>query len=457
MMIEQQAGPSAAHDLARDIAELPYVATTVTLPDLHMKPGMEAPSSLVVATRGKIIPHLVSESINDGMGLIIFDADAADVSADELVGILSFMNQAGATSKIHQTEYSWTPELLEAACRRGAEPLLDHYGLPPQWLDNIEDRGKATQGDLTSDEFLRAVPRYLRSTKLTRSEIGLNFGGNHFLEVQVVDQVVDEAVAAGQGIAEGRLAVMYHLGPGPLGSMLSNLYAFRSKPQIHRKVGYAFFRQLLHASHGWDAYRQFAGFKNWMPIDAASEAGMAYANVLNVIKNYGFAYRMGTVRAIVDAVGSVLGTAPSDASLAVDLSHNMLQPEEIAGESLWVSRHNCCRPMPGDLGIVSGNHQAASCITISPPGSDQRVGGFDHGVGYLLEEAARAGQVVRDERNLQTDRFYMTRGSDGIHRQDTQSLLNRDVLDGAMSSLVAENFVRPVAYMRPLVTLKHKT
>lgn len=445
----------AARRVADDIDALPYVTASVRLPDLHMKDGMEAPSSFVVAARGKIIPHLVSESINDGMGLVVFDTGAASADEMALRSILEYMNRAGAISKLRPTRYSWTPELLEAACRGGAEPLLEHYGLPKEWLDSIEDRGSATADRLTSEQFERAVPKFLRTTALTRSEIGLNFGGNHFLEIQAVDEIVDGGAAARFGVIEGRLAVMYHLGPGPLGSMLSNLHAFRAKPQPHRKVGYAVFRQLLHAGNGWESYRQFAGLKSWMAVDSDSQPGRDLATVLDVIKNYGFAYRMGTVRAIIDAVVEVLGV--DRAHLAVDLSHNMLQSEVIDGEELWVSRHNCCRPVPGAPGIVAGNHQAASVLTVSPPGCDERLGGFDHGVGYLLDEATSAGQVAPDDRDLTTNRYYMTRGVDGIHRRDTQPLLDRSILDSAMQDLSARGFAQPVAYLRPLATLKHKT
>lgn len=447
---------SSAQLLAAEIAALPYVASSIMLPDLHMKPGMEAPSSFVVATRGRIIPQLVSESINDGMGLLVFDVAADDVDPASLQAILESINRAGAVTKLKPTRYSWTPALLEAACRQGAAPLIDHYGLPAEWIDRIEDRGRAKPDDISRAAFEAAVPSFLRKTKLTRSEIGLNFGGNHFLELQRVDGVVDLGAAGPVGVVDGKLAVMYHLGPGPLGSMLSNLYAYRSKPQLHRKLGYGAFRQILHASKGWASYRQFAGVGSWMAVDADSEQGLALAGVLDVIKNYGFAYRMATVKAIVDAVGSVLGVAQNDANLVIDLSHNMLQSEHVGSETLWVSRHNCCRPVPGGLGIVSGNHQASSALTISPQDSAGKLGGFDHGVGFLLEEATTAGLTQEDVRGYETSRYYMTRGVDGVHRHDVQPLLDRSVLDSAMSTLEAERFASPVAYLRPLMTLKHK-
>ena len=139
----------AAERISDEIAALDYVVETVRLPDLHLKEGMEAPSSFVVATKNSIVPHLVSESINDGMGLIATGVNADDVSPEQLEAILVFANKAGAKSKMTPTAYSWTPELLEAACRAGAEPLLEHYGLDPRFLDTIEERGRATAEPLS--------------------------------------------------------------------------------------------------------------------------------------------------------------------------------------------------------------------------------------------------------------------------------------------------------------------
>jgi tRNA-splicing ligase RtcB len=449
-------GPPEAQRIASWIETLPYVANTVRLPDFHLKPGMEAPSSFVVATNNVIIPHLVSESINDGMGLIATGLDIDDVSQDQIRQILTQVNEAAARTKASESRYSWSTKLLEAACREGAAPLLDHYGMPESFLDNIEDRGRSMDRDLTYEEFSAAVPKYLQRTKLTRCEIGLNFGGNHFLEVQVVDEIVDKKVADEWNLAPGRVMVMYHLGPGPLGSMLSNLYAYREKGALHRKVGYALIRNLMHMRKGREYHRAFAAFNDWLTLDAESDQGAAYANVLNVIKNYGFAYRVGTIKGIFDAVHDVIGTGSHAESLIIDMSHNILQPERIGSDEFWVSRHNCCRPVPGLPGIVAGNHQVSSCLTVGPPGCADSISGYDHGVGYLINEAQKRGDFAADIRGHEVQRMMMTRGTNRLHAIDTLPLLDRRCLDATLTELKARGTTTPVAMLRPLATLKHK-
>lgn len=448
---------AAAEQVADWIESLPYVTGTLRLPDLHMKDGMEAPSSLVVATDNVIVPHLVSESINDGMGLIATDLDVEDLGPTGATAILRRINEEGALTKAKPSRYSWSTALLEAACRQGAAPLLDHYQLDPSFADRIENGGRSMARALTFNEFAAAVPGYLRRTKLTRSEIGLNFAGNHFLELQTVDEIVDTTVASAWGLRPGQVVAMYHLGPGPLGSILSNLYAFRSKPQLHRKVGYAFFRNVLHLSRGRDHHRIFSAFNKWLTLDADSEQGEAYANVLNVINNYGFAYRTASMAAIIDAVYEITGAARQSNRLIVDMSHNMLQSEVIDGKEAWVSRHNCCRPAPGMPGIVAGSHQVPSCVTIGPEGTASKLSGYDHGVGFLIEQAQANGGIATDPRDFEIRRLSMTRGTTRLHEERAMPLLERTPLDDAMSKLTAAGMANPVAYLRPLATLKHKT
>lgn len=438
------------------IEGLPYVTDVLRLPDLHMKDGMEAPSSLVVATDNVIVPHLVSESINDGMGLVATDLVSDDLAADDATTILRRMNAAGALTKAKPSRYSWTPEVLEAACREGAAPLLEHYRLDIAFIEHIEDGGRSLPGPLTYGEFTSAVPRYLRGTKLTRSEIGLNFAGNHFLEIQTVDEIADAKACERWGLRPGQIVVMYHLGPGPLGSILSNLYAYRAKPQLHRKLGYAFFRNVLHMGKGRDQHRTFSALNKWLTLDPDSVEGVAYANTLNVIKNYGFAYRMATIAAIFDAVHEVTGAERDSNRLVVDMSHNMLQPEMIDEKTRWVSRHNCCRPRPGMPGIVAGNHQVPSCITIGPPGCDAKLSGYDHGVGFLIDQAQLDDELGADPRGLEVRRLSMTRGTSRLLEEKVLPLLNRSPLDSALQRLSDAEMTRPVAFLRPLATLKHK-
>ena len=442
----------AALALAKKVAADPHILQTVLLPDLHIKGAMEAPSSFVAACKGVIIPHLISSAVNDGMGLISTNIDAKDVTTEQLEALCVAINREAARTKFSTTKYSWSAEQLDKAIRYGAEPLAKDYGLDESFLDAIEDRGRATPEPLKPEDVAQCVPKFLLKSKFTRSEIGINFGGNHFLEIQAVDRIVDEENARKLGLKEGKLVVMYHLGPGPLGGNLLNLYAYRRKPSLHRKLGYAMFRYIFQASRGKAFRKTFGGLNKWLVVEEDSPQGKALATAFHITKNYGFAYRMGTVRAIMDAVGGVLGIEDRAMRLVVDISHNIFQPENFDGERVWVSRHNACRPIEGFPGIISGSNNIPSCITIGPNGCEERIGGYDHGIGILLDKSA--DRLTEDPRSLQAIRFEVPRGADHAITRKPYSLMKANVLEKVVDKLSGADFTRPVAYVRPLATLK---
>ncbi len=441
-----------ARVVAGEIAALPYVRQTILLPDLHFKSYMEAPSSFVTATEGVIVPHLASAAINCGMGLVRTDIDADQVAPEQLEAIAVAINREAAPNKFSTTKYSWSVEQHSKAMRCGAEPLLKDYGLDPSFVEAFEDRGRATPEPLKEEDIRRCVPRFLRKNKFARSEIGINFGGNHFLEAQVVDRVVDSEQAARFGLEAGKLAIMYHLGPGPLGGNLANLYAYRIKPSRRRRMGYAVFRYLYQASKGRARRKTFGGLSRWLAIPDESPEGEVLGNVMHVVKNYGYAYRAGTVRAIMDALAEVFGDGASRARLVVDVSHNMLQPEQHDGRRFWVCRHNVCRPIENFPGIVAGNSQVPSCICVGMPECENQVSGYDHGAGTLLKAAT--GQLAEDPRGLQTQLIEVPRGGRQVVGRRPMPVLRADMVEDVMATLEKAEFVRPVAYMRPMMTLK---
>src|SRR5262249_19213821 len=152
------------------------------------------------------------------------------------------------------------------------------------------------------------VPAPLMNGRLVASEMGLNFGGNHFLELQVVDEIREPALAARWGLRRGQLVVMYHLGPGPFSGTL--LHHFSRRTQLDPRRAPAFFLSKLwfhyvqRFAQGDAAARWRTHFRGngWTPIAADSVAGHAFRAAMAMAMNFGYAYRLATVRAIQDGL-----------------------------------------------------------------------------------------------------------------------------------------------------------
>lgn len=451
MSNDRTAGERASH-----LATLPYVSDILMLPDLHVKSSMEAPSSMVSATNGVIAPYFASGALNCGMGYIATDIDADKVSPGQLESILIKINSLAAKTKFTTTKYSWPKELLFEVMMKGAGPAIEHYGLDKSWLNSIENNGASNINNIKADAVEKCVPAFLRNSKFTRSEVGLNFGGNHFFELQAVDRIFESSLASDWGFSEGKLGIMYHLGPGPLGGNLLNLYECRKKPSLHRRAGYAFFRFLYQMTKGWSHWKTFGGLNSWMILNEDSEIARTFETVLAVIDNYAYAYRMGTVKAAVDVLEDVFGASYRDLGvrLVTDVSHNILAPEIHNDRKFWVSRHNCCRPRKNLPGIMAGSNRATSCITYGLDTCEDLVCGYDHGIGTLLGKAEVEGVIQDDPRTLDTIKVTMLPGTKKIVKKEKFTLLDTSLSDMVLDNLFKVGIISRAVYMRPLETLK---
>ncbi|MBC7140268.1 MAG: RtcB family protein, partial [Defluviimonas sp.] len=117
-----------------------------------------------------------------------------------------------------------TAEVLEKGALWAVE---NGYGWPRD-LDHTEERGvmKGAQAGKVSDKAIkRGMP-----------QLGTLGSGNHFLEVQVVDEVFDGDLAERFGLAPGQIAVMIHSGSRGLGHQVCTDY-LATMEQAIKKYG----------------------------------------------------------------------------------------------------------------------------------------------------------------------------------------------------------------------------
>ncbi|GIU89669.1 MAG: RNA-splicing ligase RtcB [Acidimicrobiia bacterium] len=120
-------------------------------------------------------------------------------------------------------------EELRAVLERGAAYAVERgYGTEAD-LEHTEGRGAVPGADV--DEV---GPRALARGA---SQVGSLGSGNHFLEVQVVDAVLDDALAAAFGLHEGQVCVMIHCGSRGLGHQICQDHVARMLGAMARATG----------------------------------------------------------------------------------------------------------------------------------------------------------------------------------------------------------------------------
>ncbi len=450
--------PARILEVLERMAELPFVESVLALPDVHWKEQMEVPSSISVTTRDMVVPEFTSMAVNDGMGVVRTGLRVEELSAERLEAFFTRVNSHAAANFYDTNRYSISSAELRRVLDEGARGLLGRYGMDAAILERIEDGGRYPSGSLGSAGLLEMVPLQML-TRFSRSEMGLNFGGNHFLEVQAVDEVLDGEVARRWGFERGQVVVMYHLGPGPLGGTLLNHYSRRTKLPAARVPLFFLSKLLFHyvQRFGRGAFRRKWGThfrrNGWTPLPAASEEGVLIRRAMAMAINYGFGYRLGTIRAIWDGLHEAISPSlPED--LFCDITHNGAGETSGPAGLSWVARHNACPLESGKPTIVAGSCDVASYLGIAGDDCDGRLNSYDHGAGNLIEHYREAGRLESVPGAVL--RFRMTRGRAGTVRSRKEiPLRTSEPIDRLMACFARHGMMRPVLKLRPLGNLKN--
>ncbi len=424
-----------------ELSALPYVGSVLSLPDVHWKEDMEVP-------------------LNDGMGVVKTGLHVDDLSPERLAAFFTRVNASSAANHFDTNRYSISTAELRRTLTGGARALLSRYQLDASVAEHFEDGGCVPPNGLGPGSLVDVVPLQLLLTTFSRSEMGLNFGGNHFLEVQVVEALPDPELAARWGFEVGQVVVMYHLGPGPFSATLLNHYSRRSKLQPARVplffASKLLFHYLQRMGKGSAAKKWALHFRNnrWTPMPTDSEEGRLMRQAFAMAINFGYAYRLATVRAIVDGLHEAI--SPGLAwELFCDISHNGIE-ERVSPEGVsWVARHNACRLEPGQPALVAGMYDVPSFLGIGGANVDTRLRSYDHGAGHLIETARKQGGLAPAQGHVTRFRMSRGRGAKLLSRKELP-VRSSERLDRVMECFEGHGMMRPVVKLRPLGNLKNR-
>lgn len=439
----------------------PVVDPIVLLPDFHCKPDLETPSSSVVVTRDRFSLTLSSPSQNCGMCLVMTPLFQDWLTEARIEGCMqAFMRElpdcGGGTvlSREHALH----------ALQAGASWAVSAAGLPDEMLACIENSGNLlASADVTSADVLTAVTD--DGLAVARHRFGRLGGGNHFMEMQVVEDVYDNAVADAWGLHPGQVVIMFHTGSDALGAWLGRLYACRERtPARHRRYFLRKkIRRLLFA-RPWAAIPERISYylvpKPFRFIDAASPEGRKVRLSMDCAANFGFASRAVIVTKIETALRRTSGLENVGVRILYDCSHNSIYREQLAGGTVWVHRHNACRAWPasklqdhpffagtGQPVLLPGTSRTSSYVCVAQEGAAKSWYSVDHGLGAATERHAPAGSAPGGAGVTRCFGFASAVPRAVPHCDDAAGRLALDVLQRA-------DIVKPVVRLRPVATLK---
>jgi tRNA-splicing ligase RtcB len=425
----------------------PHVLSVVGLPEIHLKPKLETPSSVAIATRGALCAQLSSPSPNCGMAMLALDLSAAEAAArvDEL------MVAVRALVPMKRSPYRLTTAEALAAMEQGAgftRARFDELDLP---VERVDDGGALAAPP--AEELQGLVPKALQ--RIAATDYGALGGGNHFLELEEVAGVLDPPAAARFGLTEGQAVILYHTGSGMFGYEMGRLYSYRRKispkylPRIMaRKVAF-------HGARGqnWEErarrWRLFVRPARWSWVDEDLCEAEEMRIALDLAMNFGYANRAAVAVAIAAAVHAVFGDVP--VRLVFDSSHNSIGRQ--GGD--WIHRHNASRAIPvaGDDGgsfagighpiLLPGTDRSSSYVCRPGARVADSLFSVDHGAGSTVTALG----VPRGD-GAETIRFRYSGAREPVDH------LTDDGIECVLGALRGSDLAHPVARTTPLAVLK---
>ena len=444
------------------LTKLPYlIPPIVLLPDTHQKRLLETPSSSVILTQDKFSLSLTSPSQNCGMSLIQTPMVVQDISAELLEKII--LKIKSVIPLANQNPVISREDVLEAL-EKGAKWAVKKYNLSQETCMHIECKGNLhTQCEALSCDIQKAIPEDI--IDISRQYFNIIGGGNHFLEIQAVDEIMDERISRIWGVKHGQVVIMLHTGSELLGAAVGRLFAHRRKTSI--KQHYYFYKSKIkhHLMQGpfLSLPQRLSYYFFPIPyrfIDPNRQEGKRVLTAINSSANFGFANRLSIINSIQNAFIQELKEESFKLNLLYDCSHNSIYPEQINGQTLWAHRHNACRVYPpsllkdhpifsktGQPVILPGTNRTSSFLCVGREGVVATHYTVDHGLGNIQKQHEASGSTKETgEHSL----FFSYERPGSVKT----TLMDDAAITNAIENLTEADIINPVARLKPIATLK---
>ena len=408
-----QPGHEEALQQVRNVATLPgIVKASIAMPDIHW--GYGFPIGGVAATDdhgGVVSPGGVGFDINCGVRLVRTSLRRDEVAPRLEELMYELMRRVPQGTGAHGA-LRLTPRDLSKLIELGV-PFLAECGLASEAdLAHTEEGGSmpGADADAVSQKALR---RGL-------TQVGSLGSGNHFLEVQVVDEILEGGAAEAFGVSAGQVLLMIHSGSRGFGHQTCTDHLARMN--LNR--------------FGFDLPdRQLA----CAPVD--SPEGRDYLAAMACACNFAFANRQAMMNEVRGALEHVFRASHErlGVELVYDVAHNVPADYRDVGQPVII---------PGDMGseswLLAGTGGAMS----------ETFGSTCHGAGRLMSRSAarklKSGAEVR--RELEERGIVVKTASTSLLAEEAPYAY-KDVSQ-VVGVVEAAGLSRRVARLRPLGVLK---
>lgn len=437
----------------RSIGQLVNVATlegiqqyAIGMPDTHE--GYGFPVGGVAATlwpEGIISPGGIGYDINCGVRLLRTGMGEQDVRAvaDDLAREVFHQIPSGV-GRGGQLELS--TRQLDEVLERGVEWAVQHgYGVEED-LGHIESNGRLENADPSQVSE--------RAKKRGSDQLGTLGAGNHFAEVDYIDEIYDEETARAFGLHAAQAVVLIHTGSRGLGHQVATDY-IRLMMKAMPKYGITLPDRELACA----------------PL--SSKEGASYFDAMAAAANFAWTNRQLIVNGVREAWAKVFGGDAAVPEIVYDVAHNIAKVEEheINGKQVKVIVHRkgATRAFgPGHPELIGAYRESGQPVLIpgtmgtasyvlagTNEGMKVSFGSSCHGAGRTMSRHAAKkqfhGKELRETLRKEKQIIVQTASNAGVAEEAPRAY--KDV-DDVVNVVAAAGIAKKVARMRPIIVIK---
>ncbi|MEA3557763.1 MAG: RtcB family protein [Candidatus Thermoplasmatota archaeon] len=457
-MIEQIKQDEACEQIA-NVATLPGLAgPSMAMPDVHW--GYGFPIGGVAATfvdeGGVISPGGVGFDINCGVRLLSTSLEGSDIrkKVKELTDELFKNIPSGVGSK---ARIRVDQKQLEDVVTMGARWAVEEgYGVEMD-LERMEENGsiEGADPDVLSD----------KAKKRGLPQVGSLGAGNHFLEIQQIDEIYLPEAARKMGVLSvGQVMIMIHTGSRGFGYQVC-------QDQVRS------LERLYHKDEGSFTSEKFGitiPDRQLVAAPLGTKEADDYLGAMRAAANYAWANRQLITHWTRESIANVLGNEVPDLKIDMvyDVAHNIakIEEHEVQGtrKKVCVHRKGATRSFgPGnadvpsayrDIGqpvLIPGDMGTASYLLVGTNmAMETTFGSTCHGAGRIMSRSKAI-------RNFKPDSITSELRSKGITVKATsRKVLSEEApqayknIDQVIEVTQGSGISRKVARMTPIAVIK---
>lgn len=355
-----------------NVATLPGIQKyALAMPDVHEGYGFPVGGVAAFdAEAGIISPGGIGYDINCGVRLLKSELDfrQAEPHLDALAKALfkeipSGVGRGGRL-KLNNTD-------LDGVLKGGVGWML-RKGYGEEY-----DASRIESGGVLAEANPEAVSAEAKNRG--RDQLGTMGAGNHFVEVDRVEEILEAEAAKKLGLYKDQIVVLIHCGSRGLGHQVATDYI----------------RVMLSAM---PKYKITLPDRELASAPFSSPEGKKYFSAMSAAANFAWANRQLITWEARQAWRDVFGDGGGKLDIVYDVAHNIAKIEEYFGKKMIVHRKGATRAFDGQPVLIPGSMGTASYVLVGTKESEKEAFGSScHGAGRRMSRHTAKSKVRGSE------------------------------------------------------------